>query len=111
MSDEPIPRPWRVNESIGGWRSCVSDANGNPVASCWGGGPTEQQEKAEAAAALIVDAVNEHDRLRADCERMREALEHIAMYDIEADYAASLAERALAACGAGETPKGKGVGR
>jgi hypothetical protein len=47
-----------VEESIGGWKSCVSDADGKPVASCWGGGPTDQQEKAEANARLIVDAVN-----------------------------------------------------
>lgn len=64
MTAKASPRPWRVEESIGGWKACVSDANGNPVASCWGGGPTEQREKAEAIAALIVDAVNERDRLR-----------------------------------------------
>lgn len=57
-SPEAGPRPWRVEESIGGWKSCVSDADGKPVASCWGGGPTDQREKAEANARLIVDAVN-----------------------------------------------------
>ena len=74
MTAEPSPRPWRVEESIGGWKSCVADANGNSVASCWGRGPTEQQEKAEAIAALIVDAVNERDRLR---DIVRQALPFI----------------------------------
>jgi len=76
MSDtnEHSPRPWRVEESIGGLKSFVVDANGNSVASCRCGGPTEQQEKAEAIAALIVDAVNERDRLRDIVRRMMEKL-------------------------------------
>lgn len=75
MMNEASPRPWRVDESIGGWKACVSDANGNPVASCWGRGPTEQQEKAEAIAALIVVAVNERERLRDIVRRLESEME------------------------------------
>lgn len=51
MTDEPSPRPWRIGESISGTKSCIHDANGEHIASCFGL-PTE------ADAALIVDAVN-----------------------------------------------------
>lgn len=76
-SPERSPRPWRVDESIGGWKSCISDANGNAVASCWGGGPTEQQEKAEAIAALIVAAVNEYAELGERYNRLLSAMKAI----------------------------------
>lgn len=131
MKNEPSPRPWRVEETIGGWKACVSDRNGNPVASCWGGGPTEQQEKAEAIAALIVDAVNwycdwgalssELERLRAERDRLRdivrrtvETLEqvykHADMTDALREVVVETQREARAAIGEGETPTGKGVG-
>ena len=58
MSDtnEPSPRPWRVNSVTGGH---ISDANGDPVCFCIGSNCGER-------AALIVVAVNERDRLRAE---------------------------------------------
>ena len=59
MSDEPSPRPWRVD------RIDISDANGEPVT------PLYFNEQDEANAALIVDAVNERDRLAADEARYR----------------------------------------
>ncbi len=121
MTNEPSPRPWRVDESIGGWKTCVSDANGNPVASCWGGGPTEQQEKAESVAALIVDAVNnadswrdayikarternafllERDRLRDIVRRMAEFVNDTACFTpSDKDDAQSLLREARAAIG------------
>ncbi len=87
MSDEASPRPWHVEESIGGWKSCVADANGNFVASCWGRGPTEQQEKAESIAALIMDAVNNEDSwrrgyIKARTERNAFLLERDRLRDI-----------------------------
>ena len=117
-SPEPSPRPWRVEESIGGWKSCVADANGNSVASCWGGGPTEQQEKAEAIAALIVAAVNGRDRLRDLVKRMADKLEvHRGIFTASNVWSetgchetCSLIREARAALGEGETPTGKGVG-
>lgn len=48
MSDEPSPRPWRVNSVTGGH---IIDANGGPVCFCVGSDCAER-------AALIVDAVN-----------------------------------------------------
>ena len=114
MTNEPSPRPWRVEESIGGWKSCVADANGNPVASCWGGGPTEQQEKAEAVAALIVAAVNERDRLRDIVRRLADSLQGImdaAEGRGEGVLDEALLREARAALGEGETPTGKGVER
>ena len=53
MTAEPSPRPWRVSESLSGTMSCILDANGEHIASCFGM-PTE------ADAALIVAAVNLH---------------------------------------------------
>ena len=57
MNTEPSPRPWHVGESISGTMSCIYDANGEHIASCFGM-PTE------ADAALIVDAVNQIDNAR-----------------------------------------------
>lgn len=51
MTTEPSPRPWRIGESASGTMSCIHDANGEHIASCFGI-PTE------ADAALIVAAVN-----------------------------------------------------
>ena len=73
MTNEPSPRPWHIGESICGTRSCIHDANGEHIASCFGM-PTE------ADAALIVKAVNlheylvEHNRLNVEkvCELFEE---------------------------------------
>lgn len=54
MTDEASPRPWSVDGID------ISDANGEPVT------PLYFNEQDEANAALIVDAVNERDRLRAE---------------------------------------------
>lgn len=50
-SDEPSPRPWRLEPNA---RRIFVDANGRYVGSCFVG----------EASALVVDAVNERDRLR-----------------------------------------------
>lgn len=61
MTDEPSPRPWRVNSVTGGH---ISDANGNPVCFCVGSNCGER-------AALIVDAVNNADSWRSACIKAR----------------------------------------
>jgi len=70
MSDtnEPSPRPWRVVD----YAQCpgladVFDASGSPSGLVAG-------ELKHADAALIVDAVNERDRLRDIVRRMMEKL-------------------------------------
>lgn len=55
MTNEPSPRPWRVNSVTGGH---ISDANGDPVCFCIGRNCGER-------AALIVDAVNALDAVHA----------------------------------------------
>ena len=60
MSDEPSPRPWHAVD----YAKCpgladVFDASGSPSGLVAG-------ELKPADAALIVDAVNEHDELKAD---------------------------------------------
>ena len=70
MSDESSPRPWRVGESASGTMSCIHDANGEHIASCFGI-PTE------ADAALIVDAVNERDKLRDIVRRLADLSESL----------------------------------
>lgn len=76
-SIEPSPRPWRVEENCLGWKTCIVDANGNDVASCWGGEGINSAEPAQADAALIVDAANERDRLRDIVRRTVETLERV----------------------------------
>ena len=51
MTNEPSPRPWRVDGID------ISDANDEPVT------PLYFNEQDEANAQLIVDAVNERERL------------------------------------------------
>jgi len=53
MSTETSPRPWRVEDDQ------IVDANGLAVTPIDGGASVS-----DANAALIVDAVNERDRLR-----------------------------------------------
>lgn len=65
MTNEASPRPWRVEENVVGWSSFIVDANGDGVAACWRPALDEKERQYnEANAALIVDAVNERDRLR-----------------------------------------------
>ncbi len=64
MTDEPSPRPWKVAE----YAQCpgladVFDASGSPSGLVAG-------ELKPADARLIVDAVNERDRLRDLVKRM-----------------------------------------
>ena len=66
MSDtnEPSPRPWRVEENVVGWHSFIVDANGDGVAACWRtarGDDEKERQYNEANAALIVNAVNHMD--------------------------------------------------
>lgn len=56
-SPEPSPRPWCIGESASGTMSCIHDAKGEHIVSCFGI-PTE------ADAALIVDAVNNEESWR-----------------------------------------------
>lgn len=62
MSDEPSPRPWRVQLDMdpSSGNNSILDANGNDVVSFYDYEGTLE----EANARLIVDAVNERDRLR-----------------------------------------------
>lgn len=101
MTNEPSPRPWRIGESAPGTMSCIHDANGEHIASCFG-------MPAEAVAALIVDAVSERDRLRAALSHVRNVLRGEQMTKAQAENQARFIDAAL---GAGETPTGKGVGR
>ena len=60
MSDEPSPRPWRIVT----FKQCpgiadIMDATGSPAGLVAG-------ELKPEDAQLIVDAVNEHDELKAD---------------------------------------------
>ena len=66
MTNEPNPRPWRVEENVVGWHSFIVDANGDGVAACWRtarGDDEKERQYNEANARLIVDAVNERDHL------------------------------------------------
>lgn len=69
-STEPSPRPWRIGENSLGWKSCIEDADGKQIASCWGDDGVNCTEPAQSDAALIVDAVNERDRLRDIVRRL-----------------------------------------
>ena len=101
MTNEPSPRPWRVVENSLGWKSCIEDADGKQIASCWGGDGVNCTEPAQSDAALIVDAVNTY-AIRSPCrvcsgyaqkggciaderDRLRDALKRIidATYDID----------------------------
>ena len=77
MTNEPSPRPWRVVENSLGWKSCIEDADGKQIASCWGGDGANCTEPAQADAALIVDAVNERDRLRDIVRRLADLSESL----------------------------------
>lgn len=68
-SAEPSPRPWRVEENVVGWHSFIVDANGDGIVACWRtarGDDEKERQYNEANAALVVDAVNERDELKAD---------------------------------------------
>lgn len=87
MTNDTSPRPWHIGESICGTMSCIYDANGEHIASCFGM-PTE------ADAALIVDAVNGIDatkklsiqlydpirRAEAERDRLRDIVKRMADY-------------------------------
>ena len=130
MTNEPSPRPWRVVTYEEDGDQCdIYDANGTPV--CTMGYIADQPE---ADAALIVDAVNERERLRDLVRRLlplaETTVENIRALgtarfpfmeqtksdrlrgDInrEVENADYLLREARAALGEGETPTGKGVG-
>lgn len=115
MTNEPSPRPWRVEPMFNG----VADARGEKVAA----------NIRASDAALIVDAVSwycdwgalssELERLRAERDRIRDIVRRMAKIIGEAPidwFGASFVDtqvlltEARAAIGAGETPTGKGVG-
>jgi len=60
MTNEPSPRPWSFDPAED--TRVIRDANGDEIAQVW---------NLDADAALIVDAVNERDRLAADEARYR----------------------------------------
>ena len=71
MTNEPSPRPWRVVD----YAQCpgladVFDASGSPSGLVAG-------ELKHADAALIVDAVNERDRLRDELTRKAKNYEDV----------------------------------
>lgn len=105
MNGEESPRPWRVAV----YAQCpgladVFDASGSPSGLVAG-------ELKPADAALIVEAVNGRAALAAVLRDMEEdceaAWEGTPLRRALAKYVARLREIA----GAGETPKGKGVGK
>ena len=113
MTNEPSPRPWRVEENVVGWTSFIVDANGDGVAACWRtarGDDEKERQYNEANARLIVAAVNGRAALAAVLRDMEEdceaAWEGTPLRRALAKYVARLCEIA----GEGETPKGKGVG-
>lgn len=65
MIAEPSPRPWRIDD---GFECEIVDATGRHVltASSKYAIPPLGDEREAANAALIVDAVNERDRLRSE---------------------------------------------
>ena len=65
MTNEPSPRPWRAEEYGGDQPCCLVGADGNTVSVQYG----------SADAALIIEAVNERDRLRDLVKRMADKLE------------------------------------
>ena len=72
MSDEASPRPWRLLS--GATTNHILAANSQFVCDVYGySGSTHERDKANAA--LIVDAVNERDRLRDLVKRMADKLE------------------------------------
>ena len=74
MSDEPSPLPWHEDNY------CIYDANGKIVAAI-------SSTTDNADALLIVDAVNERDKLKAERDRLRTAYADLwrAVKRIEAD--------------------------
>jgi|GEM_PF-6584346 len=76
MTNEPSPRPWRLE--CGPTVNAVVAANGAVVVPHTG---------YAANARLIVDAVNEHDKLKAERDRLRTAYADLwrAVKRIEAD--------------------------
>lgn len=62
------PTPWQIGQHVA---DLVKDANGEGVASC------ARLLNAEANAALIVAAVNEHDALVAALEQLLARFEHV----------------------------------
>ena len=80
MKEGQVPEPWRPCElGVGG----ILDAKGEQIGmtnerrSAARGGAVRQIEVRTESARLIVDAVNEVDDLRAEVERLREALEYV----------------------------------
>lgn len=94
MTTEPSPLPWHTANFING----IEDANNGKVAA----------NLRDEDAALIVDAVNERDRLRDIVKRMED---NLARYHLIGERDRALLREARAALGEGETPTGKGVGR
>ena len=87
MTDDSkaTPRPWKAVEeaALDYCPSIIATTDGKSrVAVMYGGGPIRAIDKAEerANAALIVAAVNGHDALMAERNRLRQQVE-----DLEAD--------------------------
>ncbi len=80
---EHSPTPWRVAMNSLGWATRIADSNGHQIASCWGGWGDTVTEPAQSDAALIVEAVNERDRLRDLVRRLADSL-GVAVYALRA---------------------------
>jgi hypothetical protein len=105
---EASPRPWHTANFING----IEDAHNGKVAA----------NIRDADAALIVDAVNERDRLRDLVWRLTEYAAAVTGYRplilevVSSEHpawtfdGAALLREARAALGEGETPTGKGAG-
>lgn len=119
MTNEPSPRPWSMfvhDEQEGGDGEVSICAGGEWVATM-----NLRRSTAKDDAALIVDAVNERDRLRDIVRRLADVT-HSLLGNYEYRFrddqnsmewvknVRELTREARAAIGEGETPTGKGVG-
>lgn len=83
MTNEPSPRPWQVIKMYGldedDVRVYVADAHNSAIARI-----VAYAENDEANAALIVDAVNERDRLRDIVRRLVNQFGNLTSYEDDA---------------------------
>ena len=78
MNTEPSPRPWRVHDFYNDGYPVLRDTNERQVATLDG----ETPDLNEANAALIVDAVNERDRLLAAMKAIEDLCEVLDRTDL-----------------------------
>ena len=73
MADTATPRPWIVNPQT---PNTIITPHGR-ISVGWSGNINELDKLAEETAALIVEAVNAHDALKAENARLTQGLQNI----------------------------------